>query len=240
MAERLDKVISNTTLQSRTVCKALIRNGAVSVNGVPVKTPEFHVDTGKDTIAVNGEPLSPRRFFYIMMNKPRGYLSATEDRYERTVLDLLPGEYGKCGLSPAGRLDRDTEGFLLLTNDGETAHRLMSPKHHAEKTYFVRVTGMLTDEHVRAIAQGLRIDGYTCLPAELKIVQKGENSEAFLTIREGKFHQIKRMMYFCGCEVTYLCRMSIAGVQLDPALAPGAWRFLTDAEERAVRDAGKR
>ena len=164
------------------------------------------------------------------MNKPAGVVSATRDTKEKTVIDLLR-ENGRPDLFPAGRLDKDTEGLLLITNDGELAHRLLSPRHHVDKNYYVKVQGLLTEEDCRAFAEGLKVsDDFTTMPAELVILQAGEISEAEVTIREGKFHQVKRMFHAVGKEVLYLKRLSMGTLKLDEALKPGEFRPLTKEE----------
>ena len=190
-------------------------------------------------IAVNGELLNWRRYTWVMLNKPAGYLSATEDGRGATVLDLLPQDLQRQGLFPVGRLDKDTEGLLLLTNQGGLAHDLLSPKKHVDKEYYVRVDGRLTGADCEAVKAGLRLnDGLVCQPAELVILPEGAGSEAHITIREGKFHQIKRMMAYLGKPVTYLERVRMGNLTLDSALSRGNWRFLTAEEVNDLEKAG--
>ena len=171
-----------------------------------------------------------------MLNKPAGYLSATEDGRGATVLDLLPPELQRQGLFPVGRLDKDTEGLLLLTNEGGLAHALLSPRHHVDKEYYVRVEGRLTEEDCRAFAAGMVLeDGLHCLPAELVILPSEPGNEAHITLREGKFHQIKRMLAQRGKPVVYLERIRMGGVRLDPSLPRGAFRFLTETERENLQ-----
>jgi len=173
-----------------------------------------------------------------MMNKPAGVLSATEDGKGETVLDLLPPEYRKLGLFPVGRLDKDTEGLLLLTDDGTLAHALLSPRHHVDKVYYVRVRGRLTEEDCRAFRSGMELgDGLRCLPAELEILSAGETSEAHVTLREGKFHQVKRMLACLEKPVIYLSRVRMGNLPLDPSLAKGSYRLLTADEMEILRKA---
>lgn len=236
--QRLDKIIASTGRWSRREVKALVRQGRVLVDGVPARSAEEKADPETAEIAVNGEALTYRRFTWIMLNKPAGYLSATEDGKGATVLDLLPPELQKQGLFPVGRLDKDTEGLLLLTNEGGLAHALLSPKYHVEKMYYVRVAGRLTEEDCRAFAAGMTLDdGLTCQPASLEILSAGERSEAHVILREGKFHQVKRMLAFRGKPVEYLERVRMGNLPLDASLSRGEFRFLTAAEVEALRNA---
>lgn len=233
---RLDKIIASTGEFSRREVKELIRHGRVLVDGVPARSAQEKADPESAEITVNGVPLVYRRFTWVMLNKPAGYLSATEDGRGATVLDLLPEALQKQNLFPVGRLDKDTEGLLLLTNEGGLAHDLLSPRRHVDKEYYVRVTGRLTEEDCRAFAGGMTLeDGLQCRPAELEILSAGEESEAHVTLREGKFHQIKRMLAQRGKPVVYLERIRMAHLTLDPSLSRGAWRFLTDQEIEALR-----
>ncbi len=227
--ERLDKILSNAGY-GRREAKALITQGRVTVDGAVVAAPEakFPPDA---TVAVDGAVLS-RGHVYLMMNKPAGVVSATEDARERTVLDLLDEPLRRRGLFPVGRLDKDTTGLLLLTDDGELAHALTSPRRHVEKVYEVTVSGTLTEADRVALAAGLTLgDGLVCRPAEL--VLTGQPDVGLLTLREGKYHQVKRMMACLGKPVTALKRVAMGGVALDEALEPGQWRALT-AEETSI------
>lgn len=235
--QRLDKIIASTGRWSRREVKALVRQGRVLVDGVPARSAEEKADPETAEIAVNGEALTYRRFTWIMLNKPAGYLSATEDGRGATVLDLLPEELRKQGLFPVGRLDKDTEGLLLLTNEGGLAHELLSPRHHVEKEYRVRVAGRLTEEDCRAFAAGMTLDdGLVCRPAGLEILAAGEESEARVTLREGKFHQIKRMLAQRGRPVLYLERVRMGNLLLDMSLSRGEFRFLTETEVENLRN----
>lgn len=238
--QRLDKIIASTGRFSRREVKQLVREGRVLVDGKMAKSAEEKYDPLTAVIAVNGETLSYREHTWLMLHKPAGVLSATEDGRGETVLDLLAPEYRKIGLFPVGRLDKDTEGLLLLTDDGALAHDLLAPKKHVDKVYFTRVDGHLTEEDCAAFARGMTLgDGLTCLPAKLEILRAGEKSEALVTLREGKFHQIKRMLACCGKPVLYLKRLSMGPVQLDETLAPGEYRLLTQQELAALRAAGQ-
>ena len=237
--QRLDKVIASTGRWSRREVKELVRQGRVTVNGAVAKIAEEKADPEAADICVNGERLIWRQYTWVMLNKPAGYLSATEDGRGKTVLDLLPPELRKRDLSPVGRLDKDTEGLLLLTNQGGLAHDLLSPKKHVDKEYYVRVDGRLTGADCEAVKAGLRLDdGLVCQPAELVILPEGAGREAHITIREGKFHQIKRMMAYLGKPVTYLERVRMGNLTLDSALSRGNWRFLTAEEVNDLEKAG--
>ena len=235
--QRLDKIIASTGKWSRREVKAMVRQGRVMVDGVPARSTEEKADPLTAEIIVNSEVLTYRRYTWVMLNKPAGYLSATEDGRGPTVLDLLPTELKKQGLFPVGRLDKDTEGLLLLTDDGETAHRLLSPKYHVDKVYYTRVAGCLTEEDCRAFREGMILgDGLHCLPAELEILSAGESSEALVTLREGKFHQVKRMLATRGKPVQYLKRMRMGNLTLGPDLEPGQFRFLSEQEWKSLEN----
>ena len=235
--QRLDKIIASTGKWSRREVKALVRQGRVLVDGVPARSAEEKADPLTAAIIVNGEPLAYRKYTWVMLNKPAGYLSATEDGRGPTVLDLLPTELKKQGLFPVGRLDKDTEGLLLLTNEGGLAHDLLSPRHHAEKVYYARVAGRLTEEDSRAFAAGMTLDdGLVCQSAGLEILSAGEESEAHVTLREGKFHQVKRMLAFRGKPVLYLERVRMGNLPLDLSLSRGEYRFLTPEEVEGLRN----
>lgn len=234
--QRLDKIIASTGKWSRREAKELARRGLVTVNGAAVRSVEEKFDPEAVEIRVNGEALAYRRYTWIMLNKPAGYLSATEDGRGATVLDLLPRDLQRQGLFPVGRLDKDTEGLLLLTNEGGLAHALLSPKRHVDKMYYVRTAGRLTEEDVRAFAAGMSLaDGLQCLPAGLEILSVGEESEARITLREGKFHQIKRMLAARGKPVVYLERIRMGDLPLDRELSRGSFRFLTEPEIAGLR-----
>lgn len=228
--ERLDKILAGTGLWSRKEVRELVRAGRVSANGAVVRTPEEKYDRNGLDLRVDGAPVSGERYTYLMMHKPAGLVSATEDPRQKTVLELLPPHLRRIGLFPAGRLDRDTEGLLLLTNDGALAHDLLSPRSHVEKRYFVRVAGTLTGEDCAAFAAGMRLDdGLVCLPAGLDLLEAPD--EAIVRLKEGKYHQIKRMLAYLGKPVVYLKRLSMGPLELDPALEKGAWRPLTAEEQ---------
>lgn len=229
--ERLDKIIASMGRYSRREVKLLVKEGQVLIDGKIARSAEDKYDPETAVILVAGETLGYRRYTYVMLHKPAGVLSATEDGHGETVLDLLPKEYRKMGLFPVGRLDRDTEGLLLLTNDGELAHDLLSPKRHVDKVYYTRVSGTLTQEDCDAFAAGMTLDdGLVCREAGLEILSAGEESEALVTLHEGKFHQIKRMLAFRGKPVLYLKRLRMGPLALDEALAKGAFRLLSEEE----------
>ena len=229
--ERLDKIIASMGRYSRREVKQLVKEGLVLVDGRIARSAEEKCDAETAEITVAGEVLSYRRFTYVMLHKPAGVLSATEDGRGETVLDLLPKEYRKMGLFPVGRLDKDTEGLLLLTNDGETAHDLLAPKKHVDKVYYTRVSGLLTQSDCDAFSAGMTLrDGLVCQSAGLEILSAGQESEALVTIREGKFHQIKRMLAELGKPVLYLKRLQMGPLKLDDALHIGEFRLLTPQE----------
>ena len=228
---RLDKYLSEMGAGTRSELKKAVRAGRVTVNGVKVKEAAMHVEKD-DVICMDGERVAYEQFVYYLMNKPAGVISATEDARDRTVLDLL-GEQRRKGLFPVGRLDRDTEGLLLITNDGELAHRLLSPRNHVDKVYFARLDAPVGETECRLFAEGLKVDEtLTAMPAGLEILEPG--NEVKVTIREGKFHQIKRMFAAVGREVLYLKRLSMGPLALDGSLPPGAYRRLTEEEESAI------
>ena len=234
--QRLDKIIASTGKWSRKEVKNLIRHGQVLVDGLPAAGPEEKADPEAAEIVVNGERLTYQRYTWIMLNKPAGYLSATEDGRGKTVLDLLAQELRHQGLFPVGRLDKDTEGLLLLTNEGGLAHDLLSPRHHVDKVYYARVAGHLAEEDCQAFAAGMTLDdGLVCQSAVLEILSAGEESEAHVTLREGKFHQVKRMLAYRGKPVLYLERVKMGNLTLDPDLPRGEYRFLTAEEVENLR-----
>lgn len=230
--ERLDKLLAGTGKWSRREEKALVRQGLVRVDGRLAASAEDKLDPAAAIITVAGETISLCRFTYVMLHKPASVLTATEDRKQPTVLDLLPPELRRIGLAPVGRLDKDTEGLLLLTNDGELAHRLLSPKYHVEKRYFARVDGELSAADAEAFARGMTLgDGLECLPAGLEVLP---DRVCIVTLREGKFHQVKRMLAARGAPVLYLKRLSMGPLTLDDSLAAGAYRLLRAEEISAL------
>lgn len=229
--ERLDKLLASTGRWSRREVKLLMKEGRVLVNGVPVRSGEEKVEPSAVRIQVDGEDLVIRTRTYILLHKPAGVLSATEDPRQETVLDLLTPELRRQGLFPVGRLDKDTEGLLLLTNDGDLAHRLLAPKSHVDKVYYARLDRPLGEADRAAFAQGMVLpDGTRCRPAGLELI--GDGSEVLVTLHEGKFHQIKRMTACRGSAVCYLKRIAMGPLRLDEGLEKGGFRPLT-AEEVA-------
>ncbi|MBE6940078.1 MAG: 16S rRNA pseudouridine(516) synthase [Ruminococcaceae bacterium] len=234
--ERLDKILSGTGRWSRREVKDLVRQGRVLLDDAPAKAPDQKIDPRQTRLRVDGEEILYERFTYLMLHKPAGVLSAVEDSRQKTVLDLLPEYLRRRNLSPVGRLDKDTEGLLLLTNDGDLAHRLLSPRHHVDKVYYARVEGALEESDVAAFAAGITLgDGLECLPAGLEILSP---CEALVTLQEGKFHQVKRMLAARGKPVVYLKRLKMGPLTLDDALVPGAFRPLTEEECGNLQKAG--
>jgi len=233
---RLDKLLSNSGFGTRSEVKKLLKAGVVAVDDAVQKDGKLQVDAIAQVITVDGEVLLYEEFVYFMMNKPQGYISATEDKHLPTVIDLLMEQDNSKKPFPVGRLDRDTEGLLLLTNDGQLAHQLLSPKKHVPKTYFARIDGEVMDSDVQKFRQGVILgDGYLTKPAELKILVSGDISEIELVITEGKFHQVKRMFEAVGKKVIYLKRIAMGALQLDLALSLGDYRRLTENEVELLR-----
>lgn len=228
---RIDKMLANLGYGSRKEVKKLLKDGAVEVNQQKVKDAKQHIDPEKDVVTINGEKVEYKEFIYLMMNKPQGVISATEDSQHDTVLDLLGMEDLVFSPFPVGRLDKDTEGLLLLTNDGQLAHQLLSPKKHVPKTYFAVINSEVTEDDIIAFKKGVILDdGYETKPGELKIMKSGFTSDIELTITEGKFHQVKRMFEAIGKRVIYLKRVSMGPLSLDETLELGEYRELTEEE----------
>ncbi len=233
---RLDKFLADMGRGTRSQIREMAKKGRISINGQPVKKTDLKVDPERDAVAVDGQPVAYVTHEYYMLHKPAGVVTATEDNLHRTVMDLL--ETARKDLFPVGRLDIDTEGLLLITNDGELAHQLLSPKKHVDKVYFARVAGALPEDAAQRMAEGMTLrDGTPVLPAELAIDgTDGNETLVRLTIREGKFHQVKRMFEALGCRVTYLKRLSMGPLILDENLPPGEYRPLTAEELAALSD----
>lgn len=225
---RLDKFIaSQRTDLSRNDVKALIRQGRVTVDGAAVKKGDIHIDESSAHICVDGVEISYKKYLYLMLNKPAGVVCSTKEGESLTVLDIIPEEYRREGLFPAGRLDKDTEGFVLLTDDGQLAHRMLSPKSHVPKTYFVRLEKSCEQSYADAFASGMEIDGgEKCLPAVFRAGQRDNECEVIL--HEGKFHQVKRMFEALGNKVVYLKRVKIGDMPLDESLALGEVKEIED------------
>jgi 16S rRNA pseudouridine516 synthase len=228
---RLDKFLCDMQLGTRSQVKELIKKGNISVNGNIVKTADLKIDENSDDISYMGESLRYQSFYYYMLNKPAGVVTATKDNIDKTVMDLINGD-GRKDLFPVGRLDKDTEGLLLITNDGGLSHKLLSPKKHVAKTYYVECDGKLTNEGMEKLESGIDIgDDKPTLPARVELLSQGDNSYRIkLTITEGRFHQIKRMVAAVGGEVTYLKRLSMGTLLLDDNLEKGQYRPLTEQE----------
>ncbi len=230
---RLDKYLSEMGVGTRSEIKKSCKAGLVTVDGIVIKDSSLKIDENTAKVSYRGISVTYEEFVYYMMNKPSGVISASDDNRESTVVDLIDEQKRK-DLFPVGRLDRDTEGLLMITNDGELAHRLLSPKHHVDKVYYAKILGVCTNSDVEAFRDGLIIDdGLVCMPADLKILitDSEENvSEIEITIREGKFHQVKRMFQAVGKEVLYLKRLSMGPLQLDNSLESGEYRRLTTEE----------
>lgn len=230
---RLDKYLAETGLGSRKEVKKYIKEGLVEVNQKIQKSDKFQVDPEKDQVCFNGEKLKYQEFYYYLLNKPQGVVSATEDYRDPTVMDLFEPKDFRADLFPVGRLDKDTEGFLLITNDGKLAHRLLSPKKHVDKEYYAEIDGIMTEKDQAIFKKGLVLDQELTLPAELKIIQQdytAGTSKIQLVLQEGKFHQVKRMVAAVGKEVTYLKRIRMGALVLPPDLELGSYRELTSKE----------
>jgi 16S rRNA pseudouridine516 synthase len=234
---RLDKFLADMGRGSRSELRQSIKSGRVTVNQTVIRDPGRQVDCRTDRVFLEGVAVPYRRYIYLMLNKPAGVISATEDPRERTVLDLIDPRYRHRGIFPAGRLDKDTEGLLILTNHGELGHRLLTPKRHVMKRYFAKIAGVARPADREAFRRGIVLaDGYRCLPAELEILNADDLSEVIVGIVEGKFHQIKRMFETLEKRVVYLKRLSMGGLRLDERLNPGEYRELTEEEVKILED----
>ncbi|UKS64375.1 pseudouridine synthase [Rossellomorea marisflavi] len=233
---RIDKMLANMGYGSRKEVKKLLKEGGLQVNGEVVKDGKSHVNPETDTVVLHGEEVQYREFIYLLMHKPPGVISATEDQNDETVIDLLQMEDQIFEPFPVGRLDKDTEGLLLLTNDGQLSHQLLSPKRHVPKTYYARIEGKVTESDVKAFAAGVTLDdGYETKPGKLTILESAPQSEIELVITEGKFHQVKRMFEAVGKKVTYLKRISMGPLGLGD-LELGEYRELTEEEVTMLKE----
>ncbi len=230
--ERIDKIIASQGKYSRSEVKALISKKRVSINGEVIKSSSTKADPASDCIVVNGEKLNFKRFVYLMLNKPKGYVSATEDRDHRTVLELVPVEYEGRDLFPAGRLDRDTTGLMIITDDGQMAHNILSPKKHVQKIYHVELDIPVTEEIARGFEEGVELNDGICKEASLDIT--GEKT-CFVTLKEGRYHQIKRMFGCFGAKVVELHRVAMGNLRLPDDLAEGRCRELTEEELKLLQ-----
>lgn len=228
---RLDKFLTELQLGSRSQVKEYIKKGRIHVNDTPVSKPELQIQEAADTITFDGKPLQYSKFHYYMLHKPAGVVTAITDNTADTVMSLLPADAGR-KLAPVGRLDKDTEGLLLITNDGKLAHSLLSPKKHVAKTYYVECLGCITEDKLEMLKNGVNIgDEKPTLPAAVQLIgQTSSSYQLYLTITEGRFHQVKRMIQAIGGEVTYLKRISMGSLILDESLPKGGYRELTKEE----------
>lgn len=234
---RLDKFLVESGLGSRSQVKQLLKKGQVWVNGAAVTSAKIQIDERSDQIVVDGQTLVYEKFVYYLLNKPKGVISATEDDRHKTVLDLLDDTARQKEVFPVGRLDVDTHGLLLLTNNGQLSHAMLSPKSHVAKVYQAQVAGLMDQADVERFAQGIELKDFTCQPAQLEIIERDEGAQTSLvriTLSEGKFHQVKRMVLACGKEVIDLQRLSMGPLQLDPDLELGQWRRLTEEEIQSL------
>lgn len=228
---RLDKFFSSQEILSRKEVKIELKAGNIKVNDSVPNSTECKIDTEKDHIYYKGKEIRYKPYVYIMLNKPQGVVSSTDDKINKTVLDLVPKELYRSDLFPAGRLDKDTVGFVLITNDGDFAHHILSPKNHIEKKYLVRLDKPISAEEIAKIEQGIALaDGTVCRPARIKTIEPGENPLLEIAICEGKYHQIKRMFGVVGCGVTYLKRTQMGSLVLDENLAEGECREMLHNE----------
>jgi 16S rRNA pseudouridine516 synthase len=235
--ERLDKILSNMGYGSRKDIKKIIKEGRVKINDKIINKNDFKINPYDDAIYLDGEEIFYRKYIYLMMNKPKGVVSSTDDPISRTVLDLMDEKYLVFNPFPAGRLDKDTEGLLLLTNDGKLAHEILSPKRKVDKTYYVEVEGFVEEKHKIKFNEGIILDdGYKTLPAKLEIIESGLFSKVRLTIKEGKFHQVKRMFKSLDMEVVYLKRISMGLLKLDENLKLGEYRELKQEEIQLLKE----
>lgn len=234
--KRLDKILSDAGVAGRRELKTIIKTGRVEVDGRVITSPDEKIDETAVTITLDGIPVATESLYYYMMDKPAGVVTATEDRQQQTVLDLLPPELRRQGVFPVGRLDKDTTGLLLLTNDGDWAHRIISPKSHVKKRYMAEVDGLPNDADVQAFAAGITLrDGAVCMPAQLEITG---TSLCYVTLKEGKYHQVKRMLASRGKPVLTLRRLSVGGLELDSDLGAGGFRPLTEEERSKALQEG--
>ncbi len=230
--ERLDKVLSNLGYGSRKEIKSIVKAGLVTIDGKIIKDSSMQIDPNKNIITVNGEEVFYRKFIYLMMNKPQDVISATFDNYDTTVIDIIDPSYAVFEPFPVGRLDKDTVGLLILTNDGELNHRLISPKWHVDKVYYAKIDKKIGESDIKAFEKGIVLDdGYKCMPAKLNILKAEDTgSEIEVTIQEGKFHQVKRMFESVGKKVIYLKRIEFGPLDLDESLEEGEYRELSEIE----------
>jgi pseudouridine synthase len=235
--ERLDKILSNLGYGSRKEIKAIIKKGLVKIDGEIAKDNSLQVDPEKSQIIINGEEIIYKKYIYLMMNKPAGVVSATFDKYDETVIDLLYPEDAIFEPFTVGRLDKDTVGLLLLTNDGELNHKLISPKYHVDKIYYAKINKEVNEKDIEAFEKGITLDdGYKCMSAKLQVLSSNdEGSEVYVTLQEGKYHQVKRMFESVDKKVVYLKRIEFGGLSLDETLEEGEYRELSEEEIEVLR-----
>ena len=232
---RIDKFLSNMGIATRTESSKASRQGGILVNGVVVKKADIHIDPEKDVVTYLGRRIEYRKYTYILMNKPDGVVSATEDGRDKTVIDLLPEELQKLNLFPCGRLDKHTLGLVMLTDDGDLAHRLLSPKHHVKKKYYFESKFPLNDDEISYLEKGATLeDGYVTKPSEIELFD--DKKSGHITLVEGKYHQIKRMLESVNNKITYLERITFGPLVLDENLERGEWRFLTENEIKELEE----
>ena len=232
---RIDKFLSNMGIATRTESSKAARQGGILVNGAAVKKADIHIDPEKDVVTYCGRVIEYRKYTYILMNKPDGVVSATEDGRDKTVIDLLPEELQKLNLFPCGRLDKHTVGLVMLTDDGDLAHRLLSPKHHVKKKYYFESKFPLNEDEISYLQKGATLeDGYITKPSEIELFE--DKKSGHITLVEGKYHQIKRMLESVNNKITYLERITFGPLVLDEKLARGEWRFLTENEIKGLEE----
>ncbi|AZV58403.1 pseudouridine synthase [Clostridium sp. AWRP] len=235
--DRIDKILSNLGFGTRKEIKAVVKNGEVKIDGTVIKDSSMKIDPDKSTIEVGGNVVEYKKNIYLLMNKPQGVVSATFDNYDETVIDILEPEYQAFKPFPVGRLDKDTEGLLLITNDGELNHRMISPKNHVDKVYYAEIDKYLDERDVNRFKKGIQLkDGYKCLPGKLHIIESNEDgAKVEVTIQEGKFHQVKRMFNALGKNVVYLKRIKFGPMELDKDLNLGQYRELSKNEIESIK-----
>ncbi len=235
--ERIDKILSNLGHGTRKEVKGLLKKGRVEIDGVVASDSAMKIDPDKAVIKLDGEEIKYRKFIYLIMNKPSGVVSATVDNHDETVIDLLEEKYHSFKPFPIGRLDKDTVGLLLITNDGELNHKLIAPKNHVDKVYYAEINKFIDDKDIASFKKGVTIDdGYKCMPAILEVLNANENgSEVMVTIQEGKFHQVKRMFESVDKKVVFLRRVSFGPLKLDENLPEGQYRELSEEEINSLK-----
>ena len=233
---RLDKYLSDAGVLTRTESARAAKNGQITVNGVVTRRSSGHIDPTKDTVCYNGQQIIYREFTYIMLNKPEGYVSATDDKLSPTVLTLLPDELQRIGLFPCGRLDKNTLGLMILTNNGPLAHKLLAPKNHVSKKYRFTVKYPISEKDVADLEKGVDIGGYFTAPCKVEMI---DEKNGYITLTEGKYHQIKLMAEAVHNQITYLERVTFGPIVLDEGLERGQWRYLNEEEQAALEERGK-